>query len=944
MHHLSRSSRAPRPAAKALGAAASLSLALTLVLTASPALAAPPGPTADPDPVPGLVAGEDTATPQLVTGLSEAAPGGPVEAARAHLAAHVDRYRIDPGQLTELAVESTAEGRHTVRFQQYHGGVPVLGGQYLVRLVGEGADQRVESAGGKYFTGLTAPTTSAVPAAALRAAALGSLKDPRTRAGATAEDRGLVVLPGGAGRLAQHFTVRTTDPATGGPLIREVYVDAALGVVALAHNAPAPYQVGAGAAGVAGTTAAATDAAPGAAAPAAADAGPSGSAAEPATGTAPNLRGGTVPVNIARQPDGSYRLVDLTRPTTISTYDAAGQEFYQFMGGLPEGSLPVASPGPDFPASTGAGGATDAHVNAAAVYDFYRNRLGRDSLDGKGGPIVSVANASHDGKPFPNAAWDGEKMVYGNGDDKHLPFSAALDVAGHEMTHGVIQHTANLVNAGQSGAMNEGLADYFGNAIDVTTRGIAMDDPRAPLMGEALCRTGTPEACANRRLDDRRTTVDDYLGTGPDLDNGGVHLNSTIFSGALWDIRRTLDPLTADKLVYRTLTEYLTPLDDFVAGRNAVLAAGQALKLGKAELRKVAAVFDAHGIKAGWQSRIATDSHPLLRDATVLTGPAAAGGHWVMGNTENKNGQSTTALYTGSTTAPGTPTRLSPDDGRMHSWAATDGKSAAWLAIGPDATGTWGTEVLSSPLSGGPVRSVFHSPSQSPTSVQISGGDIAFVVRDNSTNVARVVLSRNGAPLVDLPLPEGHSVGGLTFKDGRLGWIESWTTGEAAVQAPTVFSLATGKVSAQYPVSTPKGGAAPFLVSPRLAGSQLLWLSLPADDTQAASIRSGAVDGSGATDLLPAGSKYTPADVELTASDQAVTFLNRSPKPSSGWSNAALPKLYQLPVTGGTPVRVSCNRGSQQQAAADQGRGVVWLDATLGRTDVVARDRPAGSC
>ncbi|MER8102912.1 M4 family metallopeptidase [Kitasatospora sp. NPDC094016] len=919
MHHRSRS--LPR----VLGAGAVLSLALALTVTVSPALAAPPGPTAESDPVPSLVAGEGTAAPQLVTGLSEAAPGAPVEAARAYLAAHLDRYRVDPGRLTELAVERTAADRHTVRFQQYHGGVPVLGGQYLVRLVGEGAGQRVESVGGKYFTALTAPTAATVPDAVLRRLALGSLPDPRARAGATAEDRGLVVLPGGTGRLARHFTVHAADPGNGEPLVREVYVDATLGVVAFAHDSSAPYEVG----GADGTGAGAARGA---------------AAAEPATGTAPDLRGRTVPVNISRQPDGSYQLVDLTRPATITTYDATGRDYYEVGGHLPDGILPVGSPGPDFPASTGTSGATDAHLNAAAVYGFYHDRLGRDGLDGKGGPIVSVVNVSNHGKPFPNAAWDGQKMIYGNGNARFLPFSAALDVAGHEMTHGVISHTANLVGDGQSGAMNEGLADYFGNAIDVTAHGLKMDDPAAPLMGENLCRTGTPQECANRRLDDHRTTVDDYLGAGLDLDNGGAHLNSTIFSGALWDIRRTLDPLTADRLVYRAMAEYLTPLDDFVAGRDAVLAAGKSLKLGKAELRKVAAAFDAHGIKAGWQNRIATDTRPLLPGATAPVGPVAGGGHWVMGNTD-PNGKGATALYTGSTTSPGAPTRLSPDDGRIHGWAATDGTSAVWLAIGPDATGTWGTEVLARQLSGGPVRSVFHSPVQSPDTVRMSGGDIALTVSDNDTGRTRVQLSHNGGPFVELPLPEGHNLTApLTFKDGLLGWIETWTADGATVQAPTAYSTATGKVTAQYPVATPNGTDPPYLNFPQLAGDRLLWLAAPADDTRPTALRSGALDGSGVRDLLPADSPYTPADMELTATDQAVTFMHRSAQPSGGWSNAALPKLYQLPLAGGTPVRVSCNRGSQFHAAADQGTRVVWLDATAGRNDLVVRDRPAGTC
>ncbi|MFI6445918.1 M4 family metallopeptidase [Kitasatospora sp. NPDC050543] len=908
MHHRSR-----RPKALGIG----MTVALSLALAAPAALAEP---AADPDPVPGLVAGQDTATPQLVTGLAEPAPGSPAPAALAYLAAHPDRYRIDPGELTEIAAERTADGRHTVRFQQHHGGIPVLGAQYLVHLTGDGAEQRVESVGGKYFTGLTAPTTPGVPAAILRDVALGSLKDPRARAGATAEDRGPVVLPGGTGRLAQHFTVYGTDPATGGRLVREVYVDATVGVIALAHDARAPYTAG-------GTTRA-----------------EAGATAEPATGTAPDAFGRSAKVNIGHLPDGSYQLTDLTRRATIATYDAAGRDYNDFNGGIPADILPARSAGPDFPAATGSTGATDAHLNAAIVYDFYRDRLGREGLDGKAGPIVSVVNVTSDGEPFPNAFWNGKQMVYGGGPE-YQPFSVALDVAGHEMTHAVIEHTAALANLGQSGAMDEALADYFGNAIEVTARGLSMSDPKAALLGESLCRTGTPEACANRRLDGHRSTVNDYLGAGAGLDGGGVHLNSTIFSGALWDIRGSLDPLTADRLVYRALADYLTPLDDFVAGRDAVLAAGRALKLNRAQLRSVAAAFDAHGIRAGWQNRLGVDSRPLLRDVSSPVAPVAADGRWVMSDNDPGT-KKPAALYTGSTTSPDTPTRLSPDDGRVHGWAATDGRSAVWLAIGPDAQGKWGMEVLTRSLSGGPVRSLFHSAAQQPGEVQISGNDIAFQVTDSATGRTRVQLSHDGAPAVELPLPDGHTLSGLTLKDATLGWSESWTAGQDLVFAPTVYSIPTGKVTAQYVADAPNGGSRPVAQSTLLAGGRLLWVEVPGDRTERSSIRSGALDGSGVTDVLSGTSPYAPprSTISITASDRAVTYGVLGSKPAGGWSNAALPKLWQIPITGGTPERLSCNRGGQYLPAADQGTRVIWLDATAGRTDLVVRNRPVGSC
>ncbi|WP_406096651.1 M4 family metallopeptidase [Kitasatospora purpeofusca] len=929
MHHRSRT-----PGPKLLGVAVAAVLGLGVAVP--PAFAGPAaGPSADADPVPGLVAGSDTAAPQLVTGLAEAAPGdNPAEAARAYLAAHQDRYRVDPAQLAEAGVERATDGRRTVRFEQRHGGIPVFGARYLVHLVGEGAGQRVESAGGKYFTGLTAPTVQSVPDEALRRLAIGAVQDQAARAGAAAEDHGLVVLPGGAGRLARHFTVRGSDPAVWAAKAQEVFVDAAVGEVALSYEVRAPYPVGAPAA-----AAAAAAAAP---------------AVEPATGTAPDALGRPARVNIGRLPDGTYQLVDLTRPAAVTTYDAAGRDELDFRT-LPADALPAASATTDFPAATGTSGATDAHLNAAAVYDFYRDRLGRDGIDGKAGPITSVVNVTSFGEPMNNAYWDGQKMIYGGGSGKYRPFSVARDVAGHEMTHGVVEHTAELVNLGQSGALDEALADYFGNAIEVTSRGIPMTDPRAVLLGEDLCRTGTPEACAGRRLDDRRTTVADYVGAPAGVDSGGVHLNSTIVSGALWDIRRTLDPLLADRLVYRALAEYLTPLDDFVDARNAVLAAGRALGLDRAQLRTVAGAFDAHGIKDGWQRRIGVDSRPLMRElSTESAAPDVAAGRWVVA-TAGKGAKGSMAVYAGAVAGSAEPARLSPEDGRSHGWPATDGTTAAWAAMGPGADGTWGMEVLARPLAGGPVRSVHRGVNQFLGDVRVSGGDVAFLLSDHTTGRSGPVISRAGAPEVPIALPEGHEAAGLALHDGLLAWTESWQVGERTVSAPTVYSLAAGKVVAQYVVDDANATAGTAVGSLRMAGGRLLWVETPFDRTKGSTIRSGALDGSGVTDLLPAGPRPgTGTDsgtgteprriAGLTASDRAVTFAEAAREVTGGTKNADLPKLWQLPLTGGTPERMSCNRGGQYLPVADRGTRVLWLDATAGRTDLVVRERAAGTC
>lgn len=71
-----------------------------------------------------------------------------------------------------------------------------------------------------------------------------------------------------------------------------------------------------------------------------------------------------------------------------------------------------------------------------------------------------------DGTEMDNAFWNGEVMAYGNGATDFTPLAGALDVAGHEMTHGVIENTARLEYNAQSGALNESFADVFGVLIE----------------------------------------------------------------------------------------------------------------------------------------------------------------------------------------------------------------------------------------------------------------------------------------------------------------------------------------------------------------------------------------------------------------------------------------------------------------------------------------------
>jgi Zn-dependent metalloprotease len=100
-----------------------------------------------------------------------------------------------------------------------------------------------------------------------------------------------------------------------------------------------------------------------------------------------------------------------------------------------------------------------AFARAGIVWSFYKNVFGRDSLDNRGARLDSTV---HYGQNFANAVWNGNEMVYGDGDDTMRNFTTSLDVIAHEMTHGVTGSASGLVYNAQSGALNEHISDVFG--------------------------------------------------------------------------------------------------------------------------------------------------------------------------------------------------------------------------------------------------------------------------------------------------------------------------------------------------------------------------------------------------------------------------------------------------------------------------------------------------
>lgn len=239
--------------------------------------------------------------------------------------------------------------------------------------------------------------------------------------------------------------------------------------------------------------------------------------------------------------------------------------------------------------------AVSAHYNAYLCDTYYRNTHARNSIDGQGGTIISIIHATQEGRPMDNAYWNGglKIMVYGDGDQSFTPLAGGLDVAAHEMTHGVTQHTANLVYQFQPGALNESFSDIFAVMVDRDDFLLGEDIVRRETGAIALRDLANP---GNPRVLSRQPShMNEYANLPIEQDNGGVHINSGIPNRAAYLIIQALGREKAERIYYRALTKYLTRTSEFIDCRRAVIRAAQEL-YGQTEAQAAAQAFDAVGI------------------------------------------------------------------------------------------------------------------------------------------------------------------------------------------------------------------------------------------------------------------------------------------------------------------------------------------------------------
>jgi Zn-dependent metalloprotease len=217
--------------------------------------------------------------------------------------------------------------------------------------------------------------------------------------------------------------------------------------------------------------------------------------------------------------------------------------------------------------------AVSAHYNAGTAFNYFKTTFNRNSINGLGGNINSFINVTEDGIQMDNAYWNGQSMFYGNGKDVFSALPKALDVAGHEISHGVIQNTANLKYQGESGALNESFADVFGAMIDRDDWKMGEDIvvnttvfPSGALRDLSNPNNGSTQG---KSAWQPKNVSEQYNGT---KDNGGVHINSGIpnYAFYLFASNANVTKVKAEKVYYQALTKYLFPEAKFIDLRSAV--------------------------------------------------------------------------------------------------------------------------------------------------------------------------------------------------------------------------------------------------------------------------------------------------------------------------------------------------------------------------------------
>ncbi|MEE4597242.1 M4 family metallopeptidase [Streptomyces sp. DSM 41524] len=489
----------------------------------------------------GLSAGTAGAAP--ADAKSGAQPAALTASARAELLREANATKADTasslglGAKEKLVVKDVikdADGTTHTRYDRTYDGLPVLGGDLVVHRA-KGGDVKSVTKATKATVKVASTTAGIAPSAAAKSAVKLAKADDTAKAAADQAPRKVIWAADGKPVLAYETVVGGVQK-DGTPNQLHVITDAATGKKLYEYQ------------GI-------------------------------ETGKGASEYSGEVELGTSKEGSG-YTLTDADRGGHKTTNlenkeDGEGKAFTDDDDNWGTGK-------PDDPQTA----AVDAHYGAAATWDYYKNVHGRDGIAGDGKGAYSRV---HYGDSYVNAFWDDSCfcMTYGDGQGNKAPLTA-LDVAGHEMSHGVTSKTAGLEYSGESGGLNEATSDIFGTSVEFNAKNAT--DVGDYLIGEAIDINGdgTPLRYMDKPSKDGQSADNWSDGVG-DQD---VHYSSGVAnhffyllsegSGAKEINGVKYDSPTADgskvegigrdkaeKIWYKALTTYMTSNTDYHAAREA---------------------------------------------------------------------------------------------------------------------------------------------------------------------------------------------------------------------------------------------------------------------------------------------------------------------------------------------------------------------------------------
>lgn len=250
----------------------------------------------------------------------------------------------------------------------------------------------------------------------------------------------------------------------------------------------------------------------------------------------------------------------------------------------------------------------EAYDAAGATYDLFYEIFERNSIDDKG---LRLDSTVHYGVKYDNAFWNGDQMVYGDGDGEIFQrFTKSIDVIGHELTHGVTQYEAGLIYYGEPGALNESFSDVFGSLVKQRVKNQTVEQADW-IIGEGLF-TQKVKGVGIRSMKAPGTAYDDQvLGKDPQpahmkdiytgmQDNGGVHINSGIPNHAFYLAAMEIGGYAwekAGKIWYISLRDRLRSKANFKrAASITIQVAGEIHGQGSKEQKAVQNAWEKVGV------------------------------------------------------------------------------------------------------------------------------------------------------------------------------------------------------------------------------------------------------------------------------------------------------------------------------------------------------------